>query len=93
MTMSSTRHFSLQVIAPSHILYQGNATCLSALGAEGALGILAGHEPMVTPLRDGAIRFTDETGKDHSFQLKGGMLHITFAGTVIHAEEVVAAEA
>ena len=49
--------FKLEVIASDHIFYQGESEMLVFNGTDGQHGILAGHEPLVTCIHPGEVKF------------------------------------
>ncbi|MBX5476125.1 MAG: ATP synthase F1 subunit epsilon [Clostridia bacterium] len=63
----------VEVVTPERRLFSGEARMLVAKGVEGELGILPGHIPLVTPLRDGVVRLYEVDGHQ-------GELHIAYEG-------------
>jgi len=49
--------FNLEIIASDHPFFKGECEMLSFPGLDGEYGILANHEPMVTALKAGELRF------------------------------------
>lgn len=49
--------FKIEIIASDHIFYKGECEMLVFPGTDGQHGILAGHEPMVTCLKPGEVKF------------------------------------
>ena len=78
-------HFSL--VSPERELYSGEVDRVDAPGSEGAFGVLAGHAPFMTTLREGRIHV--HIGQDEQvFEVKGGFADVTPEGLTILAEEV-----
>ncbi len=48
--------FQLNVITPEKIYYSGDVTMVTAPGAAGEFGVLAGHAPFITTLKAGIVR-------------------------------------
>ena len=48
---------SLQIITPRRIVVDAPVDAVSAPGAAGSLGVLPGHEPLVTSLAAGELRY------------------------------------
>ncbi len=48
--------FAFELLTPSRRLFSGKASSISFATADGEIEILAGHEPLVAPLRVGALR-------------------------------------
>ena len=52
--MADKRHFSL--VSPEHELFSGLVDQVDAPGSEGDFGVLAGHAPFMTTLKEGPVR-------------------------------------
>jgi len=77
-------HFSL--VSPQRELFSGEVDQVDAPGSEGAFGVLVGHAPFMTTLREGRIHV--RTGSvDHVFEVKGGFADVTPEGLTILTEE------
>ena len=83
-------HFSL--VAPERQLFSGEVDQVDAPGAEGDFGVLAGHAPFMTTLREGTVTITDGT-TTRAFSIQGGFADVTGEGLTILAEHAVEAEA
>lgn len=83
-------HFSL--VAPERQLFSGEVDQVDAPGAEGDFGVLAGHAPFMTTLREGSVTITDGT-TTRAFTIQGGFADVTGEGLTILAEHAVEAEA
>lgn len=82
-------HFSL--VAPERQLFSGDVEQVDAPGAEGDFGVLAGHAPFMTTLREGIVTITDG-GTRRAFSIQGGFADVTGEGLTILAEQAVEAE-
>ena len=58
--MAST--FYLEMVSPQDIFFSGNARQVILPGGDGAYGVLPNHEPMVTAIMAGIVRYQDEEG-------------------------------
>lgn len=86
-------HFSL--VAPEREVFAGEVDQVDAPGAEGDFGVLAGHAPFMTTLREGVVTVKDG-GQVRVFQIQGGFADVTPQGLTIlaqHATEASAAAA
>jgi F-type H+-transporting ATPase subunit epsilon len=81
-------HFSL--VAPERELFSGDVDQVDGSGVEGDFGILAGHAPFMTALKEGPVRVRDG-GTVRIYQVRGGFAEVTPLGLTILAEH--AAEA
>ena len=78
-------HFSL--VSPERELFSGEVDQVDAPGSEGAFGVLVGHAPFMTTLREGRIHV--RTGQSELvYDVKGGFADVTPQGLTILAEEV-----
>jgi F-type H+-transporting ATPase subunit epsilon len=83
-------HFSL--VSPEREVYVGQVDQVDAPGSEGDFGVLAGHAPFMTALREGFV--TVHEGEHlHRFEVQGGFADVSPAGLTILAEHVRDAEA
>ena len=58
-------------------------------GAEGEMGVLAGHAPALSTLRLGVISVEDNGRVARRFFVRGGFVEVTPAGLTILSEEAV----
>ena len=88
--MAEKLHFSL--VSPERELFSGLVDQVDAPGSEGDFGVLAGHAPFMTALREGFV--TVHEGEHlHRFEVQGGFADVSPAGLTILAEHVRDAEA
>ena len=64
--------FELSLVCPEALVYVGDADQVDLPGAEGDLGVLSGHTPIVTALRPGVVRVIAQ-GRDEKFVILGGV--------------------
>jgi F-type H+-transporting ATPase subunit epsilon len=83
-------HFSL--VAPEREIYAGDVDQVDAPGTEGDFGVLYGHAPFMTTLREGQVTVIDG-GARRVFQIQGGFADVTPQGLTILAEHAVEASA
>ncbi len=77
-------HFSL--VAPERELFAGDVDQVDAPGSEGDFGVLAGHAPFMTTLREGVV--VVRNGADtRRFSVAGGFADVTPEGLTILAEQ------
>lgn len=78
-------HFSL--VAPEREVFSGEVDQVDASGVEGDFGVLPGHAPFMTALREGPVVVHDG-GAKRVFDVRGGFADVTPAGLTILAEAV-----
>jgi len=78
--------FSLEIIAPDKMVYQGQATSVSAPGSLGGFQILFDHAPMISSLNVGPLKVKDESGQDTVYATGGGVLEVRSNNVVVLVE-------
>ena len=58
---------------------------VDAPGSEGDFGVLAGHAPFMTALKEGQIRLHND-GRVTAFDIRGGFADVTPEGLTVLAE-------
>lgn len=86
--MADKLHFSL--VAPERELFSGEVDQVDAPGTEGDFGVLAGHAPFMTALKEGAVTVR-AGGSVRVFNIQGGFADVTPEGLTILAESAVEA--
>jgi len=86
--MADKLHFSL--VSPERELFSGLVDQVDAPGSEGDFGVLAGHAPFMTALKEGPVRVHTD-GKVVTFDVRGGFADVTPDGFTILAEHAVEA--
>ena len=76
----------LEIIKPDKKLFEGEAKSLVVPDAEGKLGILSNHAPMIVALKKGVIKITDNAGVVTKIEINGGVAEVLKNGVVILAE-------
>ncbi len=87
--MAAKLHFSL--VSPERELFSGDVDQVDASGVEGDFGVLAGHSPFMTALKEGPVTVRND-GQVRVYQVRGGFAEITGQGLTIlaeHASEAV----
>jgi F-type H+-transporting ATPase subunit epsilon len=87
--MAAKLHFSL--VSPQRELFSGAVDQVDAPGSEGDFGVLAGHAPFMTTLKEGRVKAYDD-GDVRVYDVRGGFADVTAEGLTIlaeHAEEVI----
>jgi F-type H+-transporting ATPase subunit epsilon len=77
-------HFAL--VSPERELFAGEVDQVDAPGAEGDFGVLAGHAPFMTTLKEGRVKV--HIGAEVlAYDVHGGFADVTPAGLTILAEK------
>ena len=83
----------LEIVTAERVVYSEDVSVLVAPGADGELGILPSHAPLLTTLEPGEIRVTKD-GEDTYMVVSGGFLEVIgdrvtiLADTAERADEI-----
>lgn len=72
--MAMTIH--CDIVSAGEELFSGLVEVVSVCGAQGDLGILIGHTPLLTSLKPGLVRVVKEGGQEEVFHVSGGFLEV-----------------
>jgi F-type H+-transporting ATPase subunit epsilon len=82
-------HF--EFVSPESVLFSGEVDQVDLPGAEGDMGILAGHAPLATKLRPGIVTIF-RGGAREAVVITGGFAEVGPAGLTVLADRAVARE-
>jgi F-type H+-transporting ATPase subunit epsilon len=82
--MAEKLHFSL--VSPERELFSGMVDQVDAPGSEGDFGVLAGHAPFMTTLKEGRVHVHID-GVERVYEVYGGFADVTPGGLTILAEK------
>ena len=83
----------LEIVTAERVVYSEDVSVLVAPGADGELGVLPGHAPLLTTLAPGEIKVTKD-GEESFIVVSGGFLEVLgnkvtiLANTAEHADEI-----
>jgi F-type H+-transporting ATPase subunit epsilon len=80
-------HF--EFVSPERVLFSGDVDQVDLPGAEGDMGILAGHAPLVTTLRPGIVTIF-RGGRSEPIVVIGGFAEVSPEGLTVLADKAVA---
>ena len=79
-------HFEL--VTPERAVFSTDAHMIVVPGSEGDMGILAGHAPVMTTIRDGEIRiYSNANTVVQRITVAGGFAEVNEAGLTVLAEQ------
>ncbi len=81
----------LEFVSPESVLFSGDVDQVDLPGAEGDMGILAGHAPLVTTLRPGIVTIY-RGGAREPVVVTGGFAEVGPAGLTVLADRAVPRE-
>ena len=68
--------FYLEIITPERIFFSGQALSLILPALDGQHGVMAGHEPMVTAVESGVLKYRSEDGQWHRAAVSRGFAEV-----------------
>ena len=75
----------LEFVSPESVLFSGDVDQVDLPGAEGDLGILAGHAPLVTVLRPGIVTIFRDNART-PIVVVGGFAEVSPSGLTVLAD-------
>ena len=79
-------HFEL--VTPEKLVRSDEVHMVVVPGSEGEFGVMAGHAPFMTTLRDGQLKvYRTATGEPESISVSGGFAEVGEKGLTVLAEK------
>lgn len=80
-------HFEL--VTPARLVRSDDVHMVVVPGTEGEFGVLEGHAPFMSTVRDGALKiYKTEGGQPEEIQVQGGFAEVGANGLTVLAEHV-----
>jgi len=80
-------HFEL--VTPARLVRSEDVHMVVVPGGEGDFGVLEGHAPVMSTIRDGAlVVYKTEGGVPEEIRIKGGFAEVGDAGLTVLAEQI-----
>ena len=80
-------HFEL--VTPARLVRSEEVHMVEVPGSEGEFGVLEGHAPFMTTVRDGSIKiYRSQGAAPESIQVAGGFAEVSDYGLTVLAEHV-----
>ncbi len=79
---------TVDIVAPDRVLWEGQASFISAPSIEGSIGLLPGHEPILSVLGPGTVKVKQTDGEDRLVSINGGFISFDHDVVTIVAEPV-----
>ena len=78
-------HFEL--VTPERLVRSQDVYMVTVPGSEGDMGVLGGHAPVMTTIRDGDLKiYLTDKGEPEIIAIKGGFAEVTDKGLTVLAE-------
>jgi F-type H+-transporting ATPase subunit epsilon len=80
-------HFEL--VTPARLVRSDDVYMVVVPGTEGEFGVLEGHAPFMTTMKDGALRiYKTDGGSPEEIMIQGGFAEVSANGLTVLAEHV-----
>lgn len=80
-------HFEL--VTPARLVHSEDVYMVTVPGTEGEFGVLEGHAPVMSTIRDGAVQvYKTEGAAPESIEVRGGFAEVGANGLTVLAEHV-----
>jgi len=80
-------HFEL--VTPEKLVRSEDVHMVVVPGTEGEFGVLEGHAPFMSTIRDGAVKiYRSEGGAPEEIAVRGGFAEVSASGLTVLAEHV-----
>jgi F-type H+-transporting ATPase subunit epsilon len=80
-------HFEL--VTPARLVRSEDVHMVVVPGTEGEFGVLEGHAPFMSTIRDGAVKvYKTDGAAPEEIQVRGGFAEVSAAGLTVLAEHV-----
>ena len=79
------KSFHLEIIASDRVFYEGNCEHLVITAIDGLIGIMYGHEPLVTSLPTGELKYMVD-GEWHYAAISEGFIQVMPESSIILAD-------
>ena len=86
--MADDRAFSLKIITPDRVFYEGNAIMVELRTTEGEIGVLKNHIPLTSVIAPGILRIRESDSEVKTAALISGFVEILQDSVTILAEVV-----
>lgn len=80
---------SFDLVSPEQLLLSEDAVMVTIPGSEGDMGVMAGHAPVITTLRPGAIKVSGGPKGEATYFVAGGFAEINASKITVLAEEAI----
>ncbi|MFN4354099.1 F0F1 ATP synthase subunit epsilon [Parvibaculum sp.] len=80
---------NFDLVSPERLLLSEQVDMVTVPGAEGDMGIMGGHAPVMSTLRPGVIGVQVEGQPERRYFVRGGFAEVTPAGLTVLAEHTV----
>lgn len=76
----------IEIVTPDKKIFSGEVKLAQLPGSGGSFEIMNHHAPIISTLNKGKVRVVLEDGKEHSFEIEGGVIESAENKIIILAE-------
>jgi F-type H+-transporting ATPase subunit epsilon len=69
--------FTLSIVTPEKIFFEGEVASIIVPGSEGYLGVLTDHAPLITAVNPGRLSVKDRSGKEFFLAVSFGFFEVS----------------
>ena len=80
----------LKVLTPEGLAFEKEVKAVRAPGSEGYLGVLRGHAPLITTLKQGTLSWTTVDDLREQIEVGEGLLEVAYNNITLRVAEAVA---
>ena len=84
--------FTFELVSPERVLFSGEVDAVVLPATEGDMTVLAGHSPVMTPLKTGFLVITSTPGNGRRILVRGGFADVNQNGLTVLAERALPEE-
>jgi F-type H+-transporting ATPase subunit epsilon len=78
-----------ELVTPERLIRSEEVYMVTVPGEEGDFGVLEGHAPVMSAIRDGALQvFASESAAPEEIHVRGGFAEVNASGLTVLAESV-----
>ena len=79
--------FQFDLVSPERLLMSEAVDQVDVPGLEGDFGVLEGHAPVMSTIRDGTLQvYATEGAAPEAIEIRGGFAEVSFKGLAVLAE-------
>ncbi len=85
-----TDKIAFDLVSPERLLISETADMVTVPGVDGYMGVMSGHEPLVSTLRAGMLDVSGgSAGGEQKFFIRGGFAEVSASKITVLAEEAI----
>lgn len=76
----------LEIVTPDQNIYSGDVLSAVFPGSDGSFGVQQNHAAIVATLKEGVILVKENDGKEHTFEVNGGVVEVNHGKIIVLAD-------